>query len=498
MSRRDIAVILERLSLDHRTSLADKACAYLQVIESNSTIKNHPSHAAVCVEIAADQLSIEVSRPALVRFSGATSPTEYSSAFQILSRILTGKSEQISRSSISDSSSLGQHNIAADTNQSHMKLLLGQTCQVYLRQLSIQRGSLELVNVVLECLGHFFEVWVKSLTPAQRVHVKYSDPKWVGSAFWLCAMAREMTAGKDEAQASEAGTGSGTRNSKSAIKRIGGRGGKELKDKILEVLEHTVKKSELESTIRLIEQTIHDYLMGLRKSRQKDRALSASSVANSTLATSKKQKTSIKSDNDGTLAEDVASMQGNVELRNQEDSSSKDSGFDGDPLPERASNSSAPTSVPVLAVTTSRGRRCTQALDVYAGLGTKRQISNVSQMSLMSDDENEDSELSSLSTSKMQSSIPAKPPAKRKKADIENDTPLLSSGIMAPTRGMVRKGLKETTIASQDASRTQKQRQRVGGIYSMIPRIKYVDSKAFTQYQEWRTRILKLLHSQER
>ena len=55
MSRRDIAVILERLSLDHRTSIADKACAYLQAAEFNGAIKNHPSHAAICVDIAADQ-----------------------------------------------------------------------------------------------------------------------------------------------------------------------------------------------------------------------------------------------------------------------------------------------------------------------------------------------------------------------------------------------------------------------------------------------------------
>lgn len=55
MSRRDIAVILERLSLDHRTSLADKACAFLQAVESNRTVKNHPSYAAICIDIAAVQ-----------------------------------------------------------------------------------------------------------------------------------------------------------------------------------------------------------------------------------------------------------------------------------------------------------------------------------------------------------------------------------------------------------------------------------------------------------
>jgi hypothetical protein len=55
MSRRDISVILERLTLDHRTSLAEKACAYLQAVESNGAIRNNPSHAAICVDIAADQ-----------------------------------------------------------------------------------------------------------------------------------------------------------------------------------------------------------------------------------------------------------------------------------------------------------------------------------------------------------------------------------------------------------------------------------------------------------
>jgi len=41
------------VSLDHRTSLAEKACAFLQATESNRTIKSHSSHAAICVDIAA-------------------------------------------------------------------------------------------------------------------------------------------------------------------------------------------------------------------------------------------------------------------------------------------------------------------------------------------------------------------------------------------------------------------------------------------------------------
>lgn len=53
MSRRDITYILQKLSLDHRTSLAEKACAFLQAAESNRTIKSHSSHAAICVDIAA-------------------------------------------------------------------------------------------------------------------------------------------------------------------------------------------------------------------------------------------------------------------------------------------------------------------------------------------------------------------------------------------------------------------------------------------------------------
>jgi len=47
MSRRDISEILERLSLNHRNSLAEKACAYLQAVESIRAIKNHPSHATL-------------------------------------------------------------------------------------------------------------------------------------------------------------------------------------------------------------------------------------------------------------------------------------------------------------------------------------------------------------------------------------------------------------------------------------------------------------------
>ncbi|KAF9170822.1 hypothetical protein BGX21_008589 [Mortierella sp. AD011] len=459
MSRRDITVILERLSLDHRTSLAEKACAYLQAVESNSTIRNHPSHAAICVNIAADQLSIEISQPALIRFSGAASPSSYNSALQTLSRVLTGKSKQPS-----DSSDL---NIASNIGSRHANIqqMISSTSQIYLRQLAVQYGSMELVGLVLECLDQFFETGIKSLPPAQRVHVKYSDAKWLGAAFWLCAMARGMTVGKGEEQAEAA-----------KAKRIGGRGSKELKEMILTALEHKVKKVELENTIRLVEDSTKEYLLSLRKPKGGPSA---------GLLTPRKRKSSNNSDSSASLVDIVIPTRGGVEAWKPPRNDADESG-DGNPFL---------VNEPAGSSTTSGSRGGSRLTDSYKNLSTKRQISNVSQMSMNSDNdaaEQGDDQQTPISTATSSKSV--KPPSKRTKLDLQ-DTSLSSVDIMNSTKGSVRKGLKELAAASQESNRLLNQRRNAGGVYSMIPRVKYENTKAFAHYQEWKARILKTLAS---
>ncbi|KAG0255658.1 hypothetical protein BG011_004989 [Mortierella polycephala] len=452
MSRRDIAVILEKLSLDHRTSLSEKACAFLQAVESNGFIKNHISHAAICVEIAATQLDIQISRPALVRLSGASSPLMYSSTFQTLSRFLTGKTTDVA--SVEPSRAV-QETLSAESRQEELRLLLSSTSTTYLRQLAIQYGSMELDGLVLECLEQFFGVWVKSLAPAQRMHVNYSDAKWVGAAFWLCAMARNMILTKDvdsdKVQAQGQGRkssitgGTKTATPKSQPKKIGGRRGKELKDIILTAVEHKVKKLELDNTIRLIEGITLEYLLSLRKPREGSSTSPRSRIRSAT------------GSNDTALvaAEDVKTTNG------------------GTRAPRRGEGlKSGP-------------------VDAYAGLGTKRQISNVSQLSFTSDTEVQEGDYPETASSAVSSRPKAKvPPAKRSKLDPIGMT---STDIMSIKRSTARKGLKETAAASQNTSQMLSRRRKTGGIYSMIPRVKYEHTRPYLQYQEWRTRILKTL-----
>ncbi|KAG0339932.1 hypothetical protein BG004_006609 [Podila humilis] len=255
MSRHDISYILQKLSLDHRTSLSDKACAFLQAAESNRRIKNHPSHAAICVDIAASELGIDVSREALVYISGAGGVSAYNSSRQTLSRyiILTGKSTQQE----------AEEEITVSGNASfpQLRLLLRKTNLGYLRQLVIRQGSMELEDIVLGCLETFFTTWTPRLPPAQQAFVKQSEAKWIAAAFWLCAMARSMSVGKDEASTIK---GPANDAPKTKTIKIGGRGGKELKDAILDTVEYKVNASELDRTIRLIEIESLEYLLALR------------------------------------------------------------------------------------------------------------------------------------------------------------------------------------------------------------------------------------------
>ncbi|KAI1300111.1 hypothetical protein EDD11_006309 [Mortierella claussenii] len=505
MSRHDIKIILERLSLDHRTSLCDKANAYLHAVEY-SGMKNHPSHAAICIDIAADQY-VKVSRQALVRFSGAASPSDYSNALQTISRILakTGKAVQTSSSSHnhsihtpSQTGSNSNSNSSSSTRLGHMEKLLSSTSKSYLRQLAVQRGSIELVGLVMECLELFFESWVKSLPPAQRVHVNYSDAKWVGAAFWLCAMARGMKADTKRIAAARAGTiaDKAAAAAASKVKRIGGRGGKELKDQVLMTVEHKVKKTELENTIKLIEDTVQDYLASLRQ-QPKGGAGAAATAAAATAAaasrvtagltpplTPRKRKSSNNSDSSTSLADIVIPMRGGVEARritNQDRGPTM--------IPSSSSSSSS------LEALTTESRVDSRHADRYQSISNKRQISNVSQLSLGSEEEPDGEQDSRVVASMERPTRATKPPSKRTKLDSQNVVSMSSSGIMASSKGSTRKGLKESTAASQDISRLLRQKRNIGGVYSMIPRVKYVNTKAFAQYQEWKVHILKALAS---
>ncbi|KAF9436712.1 hypothetical protein BGZ76_003154 [Entomortierella beljakovae] len=428
MSRRDIAVILERLSLDHRTSLSEKACAYLQAVESNSSIKNHPSHAAICVNIAADQLSIEVSRSALIRTSGAASEATYTSSLQNLTRILTGNP-------LKNTDSLNLDDVI-NTNSRHAQIqqLITAPTLVYLRQLAVLYGSIELVDLVLECLERFSNTWVLSLPPAQRIHVRFSDAKWIGAGFWLCAMARHMTLGKDEVQDEAAGKVVAVKKS---AKRIGGRGSKALKDRILTTLEHKIRMTELDNTIRLIEDHSHEYLTSLKKTKKGQSSAISALVSTST---SRKRKTS-DSSNSSSATNIVIPVRG------------KGEGWK--PTTQGAGGEEAK------AGTSSRSS------DTYRRLGTKRQISNVSQMSVNSDIDEPEHEVSTPPIAGSPKS--AKPPSKRSKLESQGSS-LSSADIMGTSKGAVRKGLKETTAASQESSRLLNLRRNTGGVYSMIPR----------------------------
>ncbi|CAO3572069.1 unnamed protein product [Mortierella alpina] len=324
-----------------------------------------------------------------------------------------------SRNAVLRSASMGNGLGGDGSRHELMRQLITRATMTCLRQLAVQYGSIELEELVLECLQRFFDIWIKSLTPAQRVHVNYSDAKWVGAAFWLCAMARAMTVGKGEGSGAEAQAAAGSKAAKTpSVKRISGRGGKELKDMILAAVEHTVKKTELDTTIRLIEDITQEYLLSLRKAR-------AGAVATSTAAASRlKEVSPPEEDPDpvetvSTARFDRASV-GRVEKRQE---------------PER-----------------------------YRGLGTKRTVSNVSQLSIASD--NDDGQVTSSDASIARS---AKPPLKRTRIHSQASTELSSSAdIMSTKKRATRRTLKEATADSQTASQVLNQRRKTGGVYSMV------------------------------
>ncbi|KAF9353268.1 hypothetical protein BGX34_011659 [Mortierella sp. NVP85] len=455
MSRRDISEILERLSLNHRNSLAEKACAYLQAVESNRAIRNHP----------------KVSRQALIRLSGAASSKAYNSSHQTLTLFLTGKSRRHDQpESVPEAKTRGQQaassssmdvDLSSNLNHAQISQLISDASRTYLRQLAVRHGSMELSGLVLECLGRFFPDWLKTLPPAQRVHVKYSDPTWIAAAFWLCAMARRMTVGKsDDKSSSGTGTGTGAGigagiGGKGATVKIGGRGGKELKENILETVEHKVKPTELDKAIGIIENQSKEFLMSLRRPTEGRRGRT---VSNS----STPKDLSSETHADGSEEDEGSTLNGISKV-----------------------TSSATTR------TTTRSHPSGRHHSAYAGLSAKRQISNVSQISMsgVDDEEQDDMEDSPEATRPS-----AQRPSKRKKLDLQ-DVQLSSANIMNPKKRPATRTLKDTTAASQDANRLLNKQRKTGGVYSMIPRVKYEDTKAYAYYLEWKARILKEIES---
>ncbi|KAG0030726.1 hypothetical protein BGZ81_002266 [Podila clonocystis] len=442
MSRRDITYILQKLSLDHRTSLAEKACAFLQAAESNRTSKSHSSHAAICVDIAAKVLDIEVSREALVLISGAANMSAYNSTRQTLSRQLLGDTTKDSEDEATFPRNVSFHD---------MRVLLKKPSLGYLRQLIIREGSMELEDLVLDCLERFFKKWEPSLPPAQRFHIKHSDAKWIAASFWLCAMARSMAIGKDEE--TDAGKGK-------APKKIGGRKGKELKDNILDTVEHKVTKAELEKTIRLIEQETSDYLLSLRVSKGKPRGSGTTTPTTSAPPTPRKRKTSNES-----------------------------SSFVEIDIPVRGGGRAQPAKIPQWRKpetkeseddSSSTARKRTNP-DVYRTLSTKRHMSNVS---LVSDAEGD--QASSSNTKHELSTRSTRPPL-TKRTKVDSPPQLSSADIMRPKKSAGSKSLKETTTIPDPVIR------RKTGVYSMIPRVGYQKTKAYQQYQEWKQNILRTI-----
>ncbi|KAG0085443.1 hypothetical protein BGZ93_000668 [Podila epicladia] len=450
MSRRDITYILQKLSLDHRTSLAEKACAFLQAAESNRTVKSHSSHAAICVDIAAKvyakiqlhgvpimvprlfelthlltllffSLDIEVSREALVLISGAANLSAYNSTRQTLSRQLLGDSTKESEDEATFSRNVSFHD---------MRIMLKKHSLGYLRQLIIREGSMELEDLVLGCLERFFKKWEPSLPPAQRIHIKHSDAKWIAAAFWLCAMARSMAVGKDEE--TDAGKGK-------APKKIGGRKGKELKDNILDTVEHKVTKAELEKTIRLIEQETSDYLLALRVSKGKPRGSGITTPTTSAPPTPRKRKTSNES-----------------------------SSFVEIDIPVRGGGQAQPAKIPQWRELEAKERedeslsaaRKQPNLDAYRTLSTKRQMSNVS---LVSDAEGD--QASSSNTKHELSTRSIRPPL-TKRTKVDTPAQLSSADIMRPKRSTGPKSLKETANILDPVIR------RKTGVYSMVRKLK--------------------------
>lgn len=328
--------------------------------------------------------------------------------------------------------------ISDNIRHAHMRKLLSSPTASTLRQLAVQYGSIEMDDLVLECLEQFFDVWVRSLVPAQRVHVVYSHEKWMGAAFWLCAMARNMVAPK-EAEVASKDTAKGSTTTTAAAgsnvkpKKIGGRQGKELKDMIMAAVGHKVQKKELETTIKLIEEKVPGYFVSLMKPS------GGTSVVKSTAP--RKRKASSNSDTSSGGGLEVITPGG-------EDTSAM----------QRKGSSNAPENEELSEPSSSRRIR-QQATDPYQRLGTKRTISNVSQISRSSDVEDEDEESTKQAT---------RPASKRTKMDVQAGPELSSAEIMSTKKAASRKNLKEVTAASQTASQMLNQRRKTGGIYSMV------------------------------
>lgn len=385
------------------------------------------------------RLSIEVSRQALILLSGAPSHVIYANALQTLTEFLTGQGNTDGRSGGAGSKKFVIRGINDNSRLAHMRRLLSSSTASTLRQLAVQYGSMEMDDLVLECLEQFFDVWVRSLVPAQRVHVVYSHEKWMGAAFWLCAMARSMVAPKESKDkgAEDAGSDKGkgatvaTKAAGSTVKpkKIGGRQGKELKDMIMAAVGHKVQKKELETTIKLIEEKVPDYFVSLMKP--------SGSSSNTKAATPRKRKVSSNSD---------TSVGGGV------NASATQCRENSSALGDDSENEEQPGS-------SSSRRTKQQSADPYKRLGTKRQISNISQISLSSDAEVDEGE----STSKV-----TRPASKRTKMDPQARPKLSPGGIMSAKKGESRKNLNEATAASQAAIKMLSQRRKTGGIYSMV------------------------------
>ncbi|KAG0230305.1 hypothetical protein BGW42_001047 [Actinomortierella wolfii] len=475
MSRRDIIILLERLSLDHRASLAEKACAYLLSVESNRAIKSHTSHAAICVDIAAEQLDIEISRQALVRMSGAPSPVVYNSTLQIIRRHLLGDrasssaSSHHGRSSSSGSAlaTAGTAGTGVSSNQAIVDLITMDNFSI-LKQLAIKRGSMELEGLVLECLSQFFDKWVTSLTPAQRVHVDYADLKWVGAAFWLCSMARQRQVKAPAPASAESAAETSLDGSKpkaastAAPKRLGGKGAKELKEMVLDMLQHRVTAKEFDKTIRLMEDTVNDYLLSLGV--QKKAASSGGTKRSATTTGGRKRKTTDQSAQESTPPSTAVSS----DAETAPDSTMKTLTSDSRRVPTAPSSS--------LAVPARRA-------------AAKRTISNISEVSLEGvaaasplESGAEDTAPQEMAASGM--SMAQKPSAKR--AKMEGDRAPRSRAPLSSTRS----ALMGTITASTPLSIP---RRRTGNVYAMIPRVKYQQTKAYQHYVEWRKQVLEKL-----
>lgn len=345
-------------------------------------------------------------------------------------------------------------------NSQHAKLCasLTRTSLTYLRQMAVQYGSMELYEVVLECLEQFFPSWFLTLPPAQQLQMNYSDPKWVGAAFWLCAMAKGMNATPEEI--------AGKTTDKP--KKIGGRGGKELKELTMTAVEHKVQQKDLETTIRLIEQYTQSYLVSLKKVK------GGNTSTVSAPSTPRKRKTSSTSGDFG--VDIVIPTRGGTEaqkLLQLKQKQQQQSAASSNPFMDSTESGSTvnPDNWELRRARTTREPAAGATVTTTQGRSTKRTISNVSQMSLVSDGEDEEGS--------KQSTAVARPSRPSKRAKVESTAEdsqssstaaISSSGIMKPKKGSVRKDL-QTTAANQRG------RRRTGGVYNMVRNLQQTPRK---------------------